>query len=457
MSKKVKQARVMNMTQGPILKQILMFAVPLFAGILLQQTYNLADAAIVGRYLGSDALAAVGCSTSIQSLASNFCVGTGTGLTILIGQQYGAGKLLEMRKYLFHGNILAAAFAGGLTALFVLLAGVILRWLQTPNAIYTDARCYLLIFFLGIPFCMAYNYLAGLMRAVGDSLTPFRILALTTILNIAMDLLFVMVLHLGCPGAAAATTLSQAISAVLCFAILQKRFELFRLLPEDRTWDAGAARRQLIVGVPMGLQYSITAIGGMILQTANNGLGSVYISAYTAGGKILNFTICPFDALSSAVASFAAQNCGAGKTRRIRQGILTGYGTGLVFCLIVGGLLVLRGSEMSMLMLSPDAVPELDAAGRFLACNGSAFFLLAFLNISRQAVQGMGFAGRAMICGVIETICRILISMLLVPRIGFEAICITNGICWLCAALYIVPVCLNCCSRIPQAKEEERA
>ena len=434
----------MNMTEGTPFRLILRFALPLLCGNILQQTYSLADAAIVGRYLGTDALAAVGCSVTLQGVVLGFCIGTGTGFTILVGQQFGAGDYSNMRRYIHHGNVLGIVIAAVFTVLFTTLSGLILTWMQVPEEIYADAGKYLFIIFCGIPFSLFYNYLAGQMRAVGDSGTPFVILCISTVLNIFMDLFCIIVLGWGCAGAAIATVFSQAFSGTMCFFAIRRKSDILILRPEDRKFSREMALRQIIVGCPMGLQYSITSIGGMILQSANNALGTVYISAYAACGKILTFLICPFDAFATGVATYAAQNFGAGKPERIRSGLLQGYVIGLIYGVLAGLVMVFAGRSLSMIILTADAAAELDAAQLYLLCNGIPLFLLAFLNISRQTTQGMGYSGWAVFSGAVELVCRVAISFVMVPAMGFTAVALTNGITWFFAALYITPTCFLC-------------
>ena len=255
-----------DMTQGSPLKLILQFALPLLFGNLFQQAYNMVDAAIVGQYLGSNALASVGVSSSIQFLVIGFCLGICTGFAVPVAQAFGAKDMDHLRQYIYIGFILTALIAAGVTALTASLTPQILRLLKTPDEIFHGAWQYLFIIFLGIPFTMLYNLCSGILRAVGDSRTPFLFLVLSSILNIGLDLFTIIVLKWGVAGAAAATIFSQAVSGVLCLILMVRRFTYLMPTKENRVWNQAMARRLLTMGVPMGLQFSITAIGSMVMQ-----------------------------------------------------------------------------------------------------------------------------------------------------------------------------------------------
>ncbi len=280
------QSRTKDMTQGPILPLIVKFSLPLLMGNLFQQTYNLVDTAIVGQTLGAKALAAVGSSTSIQFLVMGFCIGMSLGFSIPVGQRFGAKDYSGMHRYEYAGGILAALFAALVTLLTTVFCNHILHLLQVPEEIFHDAWVYLIIIFCEIPFTVMYNYLAGLMRAIGDSKTPFIYLAVASVLNIGLDFLFIVNVGMGVAGAALATVLSQALLALLCLYAVARRYDVLHIEEKARHYDFLEGRDLMGIGIPMGLQYSITAIGSMVMQSANNSLGTQFVSAFTAGTKI---------------------------------------------------------------------------------------------------------------------------------------------------------------------------
>lgn len=427
---------VRNMTEGSPLPQIVRFALPLMAGNLLQETYSVADGAIVGRILGADALASVGATSSVQFLILGFCMGLCSGFAVPVAQHFGADDENRMRQSIWHGTVLTISIAVVLTAVCTLLCHGILRLLSTPADIYEDAYHYLLIIFIGIPFTLLYNFLAGILRAVGDSRTPFLFLVFSTSLNIALDLFCIVVLRLGVPGAAAATITAQGISGLLCLFLIRRKYEILRIRREDRVWSASVARTMAGMGIPMGLQYSVTAIGSMVMQAADNSLGTVYISAYAAGYKLKHFAMCPLDALGTALCTYAGQNLGAGKTDRIRQGVRVGLMISIIYGAAAGLVLVFGGRTLSMIFVSGESSAVLDASALFVFWCGIFLWLVGVLMVFRYTVQGLGYTFLAVFSGAIEMAARILMSVFLVSQYGYIIICLTDEAAWICAAVY---------------------
>ena len=444
-----------SMTEGKPLKLILQFAMPLLAGNIFQQTYNIADAAIVGNYLGTNALAAVGASASVQFLVMGFCIGICCGFGIPIAQRFGAKDYKAMRSCIFHAGFLTIIVSAILTLTCALLCRPILNILSTPDDIYNNAYIYLLILFLGIPFTMLYNLLSGILRSVGDSNTPFMFLVFSTILNILLDLFCIIVLKWGCAGAAIATITAQAISGILCFVYIWKKFQVLKLSKEDCRIKGSVVTNMLVMGVPMGLQYSVTAIGSMVMQSANNGLGSVYVSGFTAGMRIKQFAMCPFDAIATAVSTFCSQNLGAGKPARIKKGLREGIITGVLYGIFAGTVLIFFGGLLSRIFISADETEVLAASAKYLRCLGFFYWALGILNVCRMTVQGIGYPGRAILSGAVEMVARIAVSKIFVPLYGFTAICFADQSAWVSAVLYIVPVCFFCIRKITESTESK--
>lgn len=307
------------MTKGSPLKLMLQFALPLLMGNLLQQTYNIIDAAIVGQILGADALASVGSSSSVQFLVLGFCIGCCAGFGVPVARYFGAGDHRTMRNYIFNGAVLTAIIAAILMIACSLSCGQILHLLSVPDDIFGNAYVYLIVIFIGIPFTLLYNYLSSILRSVGDSRTPFLFLGFSAVLNIFLDLFCIIVLKWGCMGVAIATITAQAISGILCFFYIRGKMQLLRLEKENMIVQKDAVKKLLGMGLPMGFQFSITAIGSMVMQAANNGLGSIYVSAFTAAMRIKQFLLCPFDAIGTAASVFCSQNLGARQADRIKR------------------------------------------------------------------------------------------------------------------------------------------
>ena len=437
-----------SMTQGNPLKVMLQFAFPLLVGNLLQQTYNIIDAAIVGQSLGAQALASVGASTSVQFLVLGFCMGSCTGFGIPVAKYFGAGDLKHMKNIIFNGAVLTAVIAVIITVLCSLLCPWILHVLSVQSDIYANAYSYLMIIFLGLPFTLLYNYLSSILRAVGDSRTPFLFLAFSAVLNIFLDLFFILVADWGCAGAAFATIAAQAISGILCLIVIIRRMEVLWLSKENRVVRGDSITELLQMGLPTGLQFSITAIGSMVMQSANNGLGGDYVSAFTAGAKLKQFTMCPFDAIATSVSVFCSQNYGAGKIDRIHKGLRQGIAVGVGYGLFAGLILIFAGRPLSMIFVSKDASGVLDASAKYLRCMGYFYWSLGILNVTRMVTQGLGHSGRAFFSGVMEMIARTIVSLGFVETFGYTAICFADQTAWIAACCYIAPTCLYCLKKI---------
>ncbi len=437
-----------NMTEGNPLLLIMQFAFPLLLGNLFQQTYNVVDAAIVGRILGANALAGVGASSSVQFLILGFCIGICAGFSVPVAQRFGAGDTRSLRRFIFHSVILIVFLSVILTLICCLLCKGILNILHTPGDIYSDAYAYLFVIFLGIPFTLLYNITAGVLRAVGDSRTPFIFLALSTAFNIGLDLFCIIVLKWGVAGAALATVASQAISGILCLIFILKKMTFILPEKDDCVLKLSYILNLLSMGLPMGMQYSITAIGSMFMQSANNSLGSVYVSGFTAAMKIKQFTMCPFDALATAVSTFAGQNYGAGNVKRIRDGVKIGVIVGIIYGILAGIVNIFFGRTLSLLFISADSAAILDAAARYLRALGFFYWALGILNVCRMSVQGLGFSALTIFSGFTEMVARILMSVFAVPAFGYAAICFTDQSAWLSACFYIVPTCIYCINKI---------
>lgn len=445
------------MTEGNAWKQILMFALPLLLGNLFQQTYNMADAVIVGQTLGSDALAAVGSSSSIQFMVLGFCQGITTGFAIPVSVAFGAGREDKMRQFIFNAGILCVITAGILTALTVGLCHGIIHLLNAPADIAGNAYTYLLIIFIGIPCTILYNILSAILRAVGDSRTPFLFLAFSSLLNIGLDFYCILSLGWGVAGAAIATVFSQGVSGILCWILIARKFRFLIPSGSERKLDRKMTNRLLGQGLPMGFQFSIIAIGSMVMQIANNSLGTTYISGFAAGIKIKQFTMCPFDALGAAVSTFIAQNRGARNIDRIKTGFRVGVTTAVVYGILAGVFLITMGRTMSLLFVSGEETAVLDASSAYLRALGFFYWLLGLLIVMRMSVQGVGWSKRALLAGILEMIARTLVAGLLTKRYGFTVICYTDQCAWMSAFLYLIPTWISAMKYTAQEIQKETA
>ena len=431
-----------SMVSGKPLSLMLQFATPLLLGNLLQQTYNIIDAAIVGQILGDKALAGVGASSSIQFLVLGFCMGCCTGFGVPVAKFFGANNLHKMRKYIFNGAVLTGIIALIVTIVCSVCCNQILHLLSVPQDIYDKAYAYLIVIFLGIPFTLMYNYLSSVLRSLGDSRTPFMFLAFSAILNIFLDLFCIVVLKWDCAGAAIATITAQAVSGILCLVYIFKKVQIMHLEAEDREIEGSAVKELLVMGIPTGLQFSITAIGSMVMQSANNKLGNV--SGFTAGMRIKQFTMCPFDAFATAASVFCSQNLGAGQAKRIKQGLWQAIAVAVGYGIVAGLVMIIFGRPLSMIFVKKSAVDVLDASAKYLRCMGCFYWSLGILNVARMVTQGLGYSGRAIFSGVTEMLARIIVSLGFAGTFGFTAICFADQTAWVTATIYILPTCLYC-------------
>ncbi len=428
-----------DMTKGSPMRLILGFALPLLFGFLFQQFYNLIDTVIVGRFLGVDDLAGVGSTGSINFLIIGFCMGICSGFSIPISHKFGAGDHEGVRRYVANAMWLGIGFAVVLTVFTALFCRQILELMQTPEDIIESAYAYILVIFLGIPATFLYNMLAGIIRAVGDSKTPVIFLVISSVINIGLDLFFIIVLQMGVTGAALATVIAQVFAGVGCLWFMIRKFEMLRIRRNEWTPDGHRMAMLCGMGIPMGLQYSITAIGSVVLQSATNQLGSTAVAAVTAGGKIGGFLACPFDALGSTMATYGGQNVGAGKLERLGKGLKACVLLGAVYSVIALSIVLVGGNVLAGLFVESSEISIIKNVKMYLMCNTASYFLLALVNIVRFMIQGMGFPVFAILAGVLEMIARTLTGTILVPLLGFAGVCLGNPMAWILADVFLVP------------------
>ena len=440
-----------DLTSGKPMGLIVGFALPTLLGMLFQQLYNLVDTMIVGKLLGSSALAAVGSTGSINFFVIGFCMGVCNGFAIPVAQRMGANEPSKMRRYAANAAWLSVLFAIVLTVSTGLLCRQILTLMLTPEDIFHDAQAYIFVIFMGIPATFLYNLLAGILRSLGDSRTPVYFLALSSILNIVLDFALILGADAGVAGAAVATVASQGVSGIACLLYMRKRYPILRMTREERRPDLHACGVLCAMGIPMGLQYSITAVGSIVLQSSVNALGSLYVAAVAAGAKVYQLLACPFDAMGATMATYCGQNVGACKLDRLGQGIRACTLLGLGYSVIALCGMVCFAPQCAQLFLDPN---ELDAAllteltARYILIQSLFFFPLALVNIIRFSIQGMGFSPFAILAGVLEMIARTGVGLILVPLFGYTAACFASPAAWVCADLFLAPASASCIARL---------
>lgn len=429
-----------DLTVGKPLFQILRFALPLVLGTLFQQLYSFADTVIVGRCLGTDALGAVGTTYSLNFLILGFVQGACVGFGIPVAETFGAKDKGGLRKYLFNGALLCVVLSVVFTIFTTRMAGPLLQLIHTPEELYADAVLYIRIIFLGIPATVLYNYASSVLRAMGDSQHPFYFLLAASVLNIGLDYLLIASMGMGVDGAAIATVLSQLLSGGLCafwfFTRTAKQEELtFR--GQSSLLSAGHCKRLAYIGFPMGFEYSVSAIGAVIMQDAINLLGSTAVAAQTAGEKIRQMFTLPMESVGMAMATYVGQNHGAHRTDRIKQGIKDGCTIQLTYC-VAAWVVIFFVKPYAVGLVLGDADPAVTAGAiQYLAIMSMLFCFHGLLMIFRNTLQGLGYSVQAIISGVGELIGRSLGGLLAVKTgLGYVGICLSNPFAWGLAMLY---------------------
>lgn len=439
---------VKDMTNGSPSKHILGFAVPMLFGMLFQQFYNLVDTIIVGKTLGVEALAGVGATGSINFMIIGFCMGVCNGFVIPVAQCFGAKKPADLRKYVFNGYICSIVFAIVLTLASVIFCRRILIIMNTPADIIDHAYNYIVVIFIGIPTVFLYNMVSGVIRSLGDSKTPVVFLVLSSIINVVLDFFLILVCKMGVAGVGWATVTSQLISGLTCLIYMYKKYDILKGDKSERVLDRRFITNLCMNGVPMGLQYSITAIGSTILQAAVNTLGSTYVAAMTAGSKMFNFTCCPFDALGSTMATYAGQNVGAAKIKRLGQGVRSAMIIGSVYSVLSLIALYFTTDYIALLFVNASETTIIALTRQFILASACFYIPLTGVNVVRFCIQGMGFSVFAISAGILEMIGRAFAAIILIPSIGFMGACLASPIAWIAADAFLFPAFIHCAKKL---------
>ncbi len=428
-----------DLTTGKPMKLIIGFTIPILLGNIVQQFYYVIDSIIVGQYLGVNALAAVGATGSLTFLVIGWIMGVTGGFTILIAQRYGAGDEKGMRHYVAMSCYLCVFMTVIMTVGLVLANGWILRIMNTPKEIYEDTCRFIEVIYYGLTATIAYNLLASVLRALGDSKTPLYFLVLSSLLNIVLDILFIAVFSMGVEGAGYATVISQAFAAVLCLVYMIKKYPVLRIKKEDARYSGTSIKKLIGMGAPMGLQFSITAIGAMTVQVALNGLGPVYIAAYTTCGKIQNIITQAFPSLGASMATYTGQNTGAGRIDRVREGVKAGIIITMV-CSVVSMIAVLVfGDSLVRLFITEDSSIAVEQSKIYFYAVAGFYPALGLIFVYRNALQGLGYGLLPLLGGIFELIARVLVVIVLSGPFGYVGICFANPVAWIFALIPLIP------------------
>jgi putative MATE family efflux protein len=429
---------VRDMTKGSPWRLILLFSIPMLIGNIFQQLYIIIDTIIVGRYIGVEALAAVGSTGAISFLIIGFVQGVTSGFTIVTAQRFGAGDEDGVRKSVAMSIVLCLLITIVLTILSIIFTKPLLIVMKTPNNIISSAYIYIIIIFAGIGPIIYNNLIAGILRALGDSSTPLYFMIFSSFINIALDLIFILYLHMNVDGAALATVISQLLSAVFCTVYALKHYEILKFNINDFQYNNINAKIHLKVGLPMAFQFSITAVGVMVIQIAINSFGADGVAGFTAGSKIEMFVTQPFIALGASMATYCGQNRGAGRIDRIRAGMKACMLMSMIACIGASSMNIFCGKFIIGLFLRENNEHVIRYAQSYLNVLACFYPALGILYIFRNSMQGMGEAFIPFMGGVGEFFARIVVAIMLPQIIGFMAVCISSPLAWLIAIIPLI-------------------
>lgn len=440
-----------DMTKGNPLKIFIWFSIPLLIGNIFQQLYSMVDTIIVGRFVGVDALAAVGSTGSMFFLVNGMVIGLTSGFSVLVSQKFGAKNETEIRKSVASNITLTLISAIIITVIALIVKRQLLDLMNTPKNIFKDANTYITIIYIGISTQIAYNMAAGILRALGDSKTPLYFLIISSIINIILDLVFIVKFKLGVAGAAYATNISQGLSAMLCLIYSYRKYQVLRLKKEDFKVEKDYYKTHLKIAIPMGLQFSVTGVGIIIVQGAVNVFGSNVIASYTAASKVLQLVMQPLISFGVTIATYAGQNLGAKRFDRIKKGVKVMNNISIITSLIAGAILVLFSKYFVMLFIENPSAEIIGYTQEVLNYSAVFMIFLGFIFVYRNVLQGMGESFVPMMAGFYELAARSVVAFILPKFIGFTGICLADPIAWIAAA---VPLMFTYYSNIKKISKE---
>lgn len=427
-----------DMTTGSPLKMILLFSVPVLLGNIFQQFYNMVDTIIVGQYLGEDALAAVGSTGCLMFLVLGFANGIAQGFGVMVSHAFGAKDFKLLKHYVALSLVLTVIVSVILTIPTVGASRQLLLLMKTPDNILDIANSYIRVIFSGIILTMSYNVASGILRGIGDSKTPLYFLILSSILNILLDLFLIIVVNLGAAGAAYATIIAQGISALLCFLYMFHKFDILKTQRKDYYLDVRGILNMLSIGIPMALNYSITAIGTMILQGAVNIFGSSVVAAFTAASKVESLSTQTMPALGAAMATFCGQNLGAGKYDRIYKGMKKAFFICIIISFAASAICVFGGRFIVSWFVSNPSEEIFDYAMQYLNAISLFMLPLSWIYLYRSALQGLNRGLVPMLSGVVEMVCRTIVIAFTLKPFGYWAVRLASPITWLVTGILLI-------------------
>ena len=441
-SQEVRAVAAGDMTIGSPMRNIVKFAIPLVLGYILQQMYLIIDAAIVGRWIGVGALAAVGASASVMFLVMGFCNGASAGFAIPVAQAFGAKEYSKMRLYVANAVRISAVIATVVTLVSLMLCHRILHLVNTPDDIYQDSYTFLMLQFAAIPLTFGFNLFAGQIRALGNSRQPFYFLIISAAVNILLDVVLILGCGMGVGGAGLATLLSQAVSVGLCVWYIRRHMRILIPQGDERRFDNKRTSILLNNGVPMGLQFSITGIGLIMLQSANNALGTTCVAAFTASIRIKYLFTCVFENIGVAMATYCGQNLGAQRMDRVTHGVKDALCLMLVYFVFTFAVIYPFADWMMRLFVDSGEEVVVEHAAEFMRIANYFYPVLGVLTILRYSIQGLGYSNLSMLSGVMEMIARCGVSIWLVPALAWTGVCFGDPVAWVMADFFLIPAFL---------------
>ena len=427
------------MTVGSPVKLIIQFMIPMFLGNVFQQFYNIVDSIVAGQFIGVDALAAIGSTGSLMFFVTGWLNGLSSGFAIIVAQRFGARKYDEMRHYVAMSFYLMAAFALVMTAAFLALNEPILRLMNSPENVMHDVKSYMGIIYAGLIITAAYDILAAVLRALGDSRSPLYFLIISAGINVVLDIVLICVFGMGVEGCAYATVIAQGISAVCCIIYIVKKYPILHLKKENFAISLDSFRRLIALGIPMGLQFSITAIGTIIVQGAVNIYGTTYMAGFSAAGKIQNIASMVAVSMGATIATYVGQNRGAGKMDRVKQGVNYCWIMLLVWSVIEMLLMYFGGKYFTYLFVSSSQTDVINVSVTYFHTLFWAYPFLCTIFLFRNALQGMGYGLVPMLGGVFELVARTAIVVFVAGKTTFAGVCLADPVAWIAALIPLIP------------------
>jgi len=427
----------LDMTKGIPAKLIARFIIPIIIGNIFQQLYNMADTIIVGRFIGVEALAAVGVTGSVVFLILGFTQGLTTGFTVMTAQRFGAGDREGMKKSIGSAMILSLFVTVIMTAVSMAGIDTLLKWMNTPEDIFEMSRRYIMVICAGICCNVLYNLQASILRAIGNSVVPLVLLFISSVVNIVLDYVLIVYGNMGVEGAAVATVVSQGLSGILCLIYIVKAVPALHVNRSHFKLEQQCVKNQLSVGIPMALQFSITAVGTILVQSALNLLGSMAVASYSVSCKVEQLVTQPFAAMGVTMATYCAQNRGINDLDRVRRGVKAANVMSAVYAVAIYGIIYVALPYIIPLFASEDIETITEYAKIYIGVCGAFFIPLGMIFIFRNALQGCGFGFMPMMGGVVELASRSVLAFVAARMLSYTGVCLANVSAWLTAGVFL--------------------